>query len=365
MMLHTFLFVNAAAATAVTGMPSCEKKPETPLSKECKMFQEFEEKFEKEYEDDTKRLERYFVFLENLAEIEIMKLKDPSARYSHLTPLADMSYAEYSRRNNLHKQDTFDASVTPVLDELPLDDVPEKFDWIAKGGVNEVKDQGQCGSCWAFATVANIEGTFFNQGGKLYSLSEQELVSCDKTDQGCNGGLPSNAVKWLIAKHHGLELEKDYNYDGEDEPCTIDKSKERVFVNNWVQVHKGKEDQMAAALVKYGPLAIGINAMFMQFYFGGIANPPPMLCNPQQLDHGVTIVGYDEQDSQAYWIIRNSWGSGWGESGYYWIVRGSGACGLDQMVTTATETGTTPKLGEAENTKDSLEEMETISVITV
>jgi len=348
MMVNFLLFGGYGVAAAVTQMPNCNKKPETPLSKACQMFQEFEEKFEKKYEDDTKRLERYLVFLENLAEIEFMKLQDPSAKYSHLTPLADWSRGEYSARNNLHKQETFDASVTPVLEDINVDDAPKSFSWIEKGGVNAVKDQGQCGSCWSFATVANIEGTYFNQNGKLESLSEQELVSCDKTDNGCNGGLPSNAVKWLIAQKHGLELESEYKYDGRDEACSIDKSKERVFVYNWVQVNVGKEDEMAAALVKYGPLSIGINAMFMQFYFGGVANPPALLCDPKMLDHGVTIVGYNEESGQQYWIIRNSWGPGWGEKGYYWIVRGTGACGLDQMVTTATETGKTPKLGEGE-----------------
>ena len=93
------------------------------------------------------------------------------------------------------------------------DTLPTAFDWVSKGGVNAVKDQGQCGSCWSFATIANIEGVNFNENGGLISLSEQQLVDCDESDNGCDGGLPEQADKWLIATKNGLESEKDYPYE--------------------------------------------------------------------------------------------------------------------------------------------------------
>merc|ERR1712187_310413 len=129
--------------------------------------------------------------------------------------------------------------------------------------------------------------------------------------------------------------ESSYPYKGSNGQCKAAKATEQVFINNWTRISTD-EDQIAAALIKYGPLAIGINAGPMQFYFGGIANPWRILCNPKALDHGVALVGFGVQASKKYWIIRNSWGEAWGEGGYYRIIRGRGACGLNTMVTTAT-----------------------------
>jgi cysteine peptidase B len=226
---------------------------------------------------------------------------------------------------------------------LNTNDTPSSYDWRTKGAVTPVKNQGQCGSCWAFATVANIEGAGFVTTGKLLSLSEQELVACDRKtgDQGCQGGLPSNAYKDMIQQKLGLELETDYPYTGKDDKtCGATASKETAFITGWSPIPKD-EDQIAAALVKYGPLAIGIDALPMQLYSGGIMDVG-ILC-PPTLDHGVTIVGFDATATKPYWVIKNSWGQTWGEKGYLRIVKGKSACGLNQEVTTAT--GITIKSG--------------------
>jgi cathepsin F len=213
--------------------------------------------------------------------------------------------------------------------------LPESFDWRTQGAVTPVKNQGQCGSCWAFATVANIEGTNFLKTKQLTSLSEQELVDCDKTDHGCGGGLPTNAFAYLKANKLGEEGETDYAYTGENGKCKAAQPSEKVFVTDYGVVNGTDEDQLAAAVVKYGPLAIGINAGPMQWYHGGIADPFSFLCNPKSLDHGVAIVGFGVEDSKKYWIIKNSWGTVWGEQGYYRVIRGKGKCGLNTNVATS------------------------------
>merc|ERR1711918_1695 len=129
-----------------------------------------------------------------------------------------------------------------------------------------------------------------------------------------------------------MGAESTYPYTAADGPCHVQKADELVYISAWKQI-ASDEDQMAAALVQYGPLSIGINAGPMQFYFGGISNPWSIFCNPKRLDHGVLIVGYGEEGSKKYWIIKNSWGTGWGEKGYYRVVRGKGKCGLNTMVT--------------------------------
>merc|ERR1712203_929744 len=152
---------------------------------------------------------------------------------------------------------------------------------------------------------------------------------------GCQGGLPSNAFQFLISSKTGLEAESKYPYTARDGSCRVQKADELVFITSYKKISTD-EAQIAAALVQYGPLSIGINAGPMQFYRGGVAHPWKIFCNPKSLDHGVAIVGFGEDKGKKYWTIRNSWGETWGEKGYYRIVRGTGACGLNTMVATAT-----------------------------
>jgi len=298
------------------------------------MFKQFERAFNRTYESLEERAARLAVFAENLVHIEHLQLvEEGRATYSYLTPFADMSPEEFARRNGFRSSDWAPEEVLTV----DATDLPDSFDWRTQGAVNPVKNQEQCGSCWAFATVANIEGTAFVATKKLVSLSEQELVDCDKAtgDEGCSGGLPNNAFKDMIQNKIGLETESAYPYTAQNGKCQASSSKEVAFIGGWKAISTD-EDQIAAALMQYGPLAIGINAGPMQFYSGGISKPWKLLCNPKKLDHGVAIVGFGEESGVKYWTIRNSWGSSWGEKGYYRIIRGTGACGLNTMVSTAT-----------------------------
>jgi cathepsin F len=314
-------------------------------SEEEKLFKEFMQTTAKVYDSEEESIKRFGIFVENLGSIKQAQMADAGATYSHLSPFADWTMEEFGARNTLkaHLFDKENMAQAPLLD---VSDLPTSFDWREKGAVNPVKNQGGCGSCWAFSTVANIEGVNFLKTQQLLSLSEQELVDCDKKtgDQGCQGGLPSNAFKDMIENKIGLELESTYPYEGSDGRCKATQASEKVFISNWTMISTD-EDQIAAALIKYGPLSIGINAGPMQFYFGGIANPWKIFCNPKSLDHGVAIVGFGEQSGKKYWIIRNSWGPQWGEKGYYRIIRGKGACGLNTMVATSS-IGASDALGE-------------------
>ncbi|CAD7948823.1 unnamed protein product [Amoebophrya sp. A25] len=363
--------------------------------------------------EDSKRKA---IFADNLSRAARQNAMDKNwVPYGHLSPLADRKPNEVLNPNAGLTRPGHDEALLKTTMSAPLllkgrdaADVPASYSWLEKGYTNPVKNQGQCGSCWAFATSANVEGAALVELNELYSLSEQQLVDCDGKDNGCDGGLPEQADKWLIAKDVGLEREQAYPYKGEVGPCVQDPKRERIFVHSFVKI-SDMEDEMAAALMKYGPLSIGINANLMQMYMGGVAEPDPEACDPEELNHGVTLVAFGEDaavmgdpfaiknvissqlalqtqgavtlarkaagttkgarlgspidvtslmhpflvqkegSTKKWWKIRNSWGPEWGEDGHYRIIRGKGACGLNQMVTTATNIRKHPK--ESDMTK--------------
>ncbi|ELT97360.1 hypothetical protein CAPTEDRAFT_147978 [Capitella teleta] len=253
------------------------------------------------------------------------------------SPFADLTAEEF-RKNYLSPvwNVTHDPFLKPA--SIPIETPPDAFDWRDHDAVTPVKNQGSCGSCWAFSVTGNVEGQWAIQKKKLLSLSEQELVDCDKVDLGCNGGLPLQAYKEIM-RIGGLETEKDYPYEGKGDKCVFEKAEVEVNITGAVNI-SSNEDDMKAWLWKNGPISIGLNANAMQFYMGGVSHPFSFLCSPSSLDHGVLITGYGIKQGwmsdSPFWAIKNSWGESWGEKGYYLLYRGAGVCGVNQMPTSAT-----------------------------
>jgi cathepsin F len=305
-------------------------------------FEVFKTKFAKSYVSDEEHEYRLSVFKDNLRRARNHQELDPTALHG-ITQFSDMTPDEF-RRNHLGLKPLrfpSDANKAPIL---PTNDLPADFDWRDQGAVTPVKNQGSCGSCWSFSTTGALEGAHYLSTGKLETLSEQQLVDCDHEcdpeeagacDAGCNGGLMNTAFEYTL-KAGGLMREKDYPYTGIDKgTCKFDKNKIAASVRNFSLVSLD-EDQIAANLVKHGPLAVAINAVFMQTYMGGVSCP--FICS-KNLDHGVLLVGYGaagyspiRMKEKPYWIIKNSWGPNWGENGYYKICRGRNVCGVDSMV---------------------------------
>lgn len=206
------------------------------------------------------------------------------------------------------------------------------IDWRAKGGVTPVKDQGHCGSCWSFSTTGAMEGAHFVASGNLVSLSESNLVDCSWLNHGCNGGMMDLAFKY--AESYPLETEAEYPYVASTSifACKYKKSEGVVQVKSYVDVTPRSSEAFKAAL-QHGPISVAIEAdqsVFHQ-YTGGIITSDS--CGTS-LDHGVLTVGYGvDAKVGEYYIVKNSWTTGWGEAGYVRIAikDGAGICGIQSQ----------------------------------
>nr|AAD10337.1 cysteine proteinase precursor [Hordeum vulgare] len=210
------------------------------------------------------------------------------------------------------------------------DNLPPAVDWRQKGAVTAIKDQGQCGSCWAFSTIVAVEGINKIRTGKLVSLSEQELMDCDNVNnQGCDGGLMDYAFQFI--QKNGITTESNYPYQGEQGSC--DQAKENaqaVTIDGYEDVPANDESALQKAVAGQ-PVSVAIDAsgQDFQFYSEGVFTGE---CSTD-LDHGVAAVGYGAtRDGTKYWIVKNSWGEDWGEKGYIRMQRGvsqtEGLCGI-------------------------------------
>jgi C1A family cysteine protease len=208
--------------------------------------------------------------------------------------------------------------------------VPPNWDWRAQGAVSYVRNQGTCGACWAFTTVANIEGLYFNKNKRMKVLSEQQLLDCNTNNGGCSGGTLPLAFTY-VKNAKGIMLRNKYPYTGQQAGCRAGTDEQFGEIKGYVSPGMD-EIAIKNMIFNKGPVSAAINSAPLYYYRGGIYDPSQADCNPYGVNHGVTIVGYGSQDGVDYWIIKNSWGPNWGEKGYFRIRRGTGACGINRMV---------------------------------
>jgi cathepsin L len=213
--------------------------------------------------------------------------------------------------------------------------LPTAVDWRTKGAVTPIKNQGQCGSCWSFSTTGSVEGCHFLATKSLVSLSEQNLVDCSDAqgNQGCDGGLMDQAFQYIIATK-GIDTEASYPYTAEDGTCSYNAQNSGADISGYTDVNSGDEGDLQAKVAST-PTSVAIDASHnsFQFYTSGVYNEPD--CSTSQLDHGVLSVGYDHDSTGGdYWIVKNSWGTDWGQQGYIWMSRNANnQCGIATMAT--------------------------------
>jgi len=253
---------------------------------------------------------------------KIASLNEENGTSSHgVNQFTDMTQAEYRKRLGYKPNAArSEKNATPLSE----DNLADEVNWVTKGAVTPVKDQGQCGSCWAFSTTGAVEGAEFLATGALQSYSEQQLVDCSSSfgNEGCNGGLMDQAFEYI--EKNPLELESAYPYTARDGTCKYVKTKGVGKVVGYTDVPQNSVAQMKAALMKQ-PVAVAIEAdqAAFQTYTTGVLTKG---CGTS-LDHGVLAVGYGTENGVDYFLVKNSWSASWGDNGYIKIGQNN-VCGI-------------------------------------
>ncbi|KAF8563513.1 hypothetical protein P879_09702 [Paragonimus westermani] len=303
-----------------------------PYSQSTENARELYEQFKRDYrkvysnDDDEKR---FVIFKDNLVRAQMYQLHDQGTAEYGVTQFSDLTPEEFAAK-------FLGSRIDSQVEHVQLNDLkaaPEKVDWREKGAVGPVEDEGQCRSNWAFSIAGNIEGQWFRKTGQLFDLSKQQLIDCQLMGGGCND-VYSPATYLEIVKMGGLELAEDYPYVAKRQNCQMNPSKIVATIDGAV-ILEADERKQAAWLAENGPMSVGLNANYLQFYRSGISHPSETQCPPAEMNHAGLTVGYGVEDDVPYWIVKNSWGKSWGEEGYFRIYRGDGTCGIHHLATFA------------------------------
>ncbi|CAO2192840.1 unnamed protein product [Urochloa humidicola] len=313
-------------------------------------FQQWKAEYNKSYATAEEERHRFLVYASNVRYIESTNADAEAAgltyelgetAYTDLTNDEFMALYTLPPQSQLAADDDDDmAMITTRAGEVDgtghslvytnLSAAPASVDWRKKGAVTPVKNQGSCGSCWAFAAVAAVEGINKIRTGKLVSLSEQELVDCDTLDNGCKGGLHYRALQW-ITSNGGITTEKDYPYKAKQGKCDRSKLPHHAATISGVRRVATRNEASLQNAVVGQPVCVSIEAggNNFQHYKKGVYNGP---CGTK-LNHAVTVVGYGKEGKDKYWLVKNSWGPKWGDKGFIKMKKNiagkpEGLCGI-------------------------------------
>lgn len=290
-------------------------------------FQDFMKKYNKTYKTPEEMEKRFNIFKRSL---DVLSTHNFSATSIHtITQFSDWTQEEFQAYLTLKvpNQKWCQNMNLKFLEDVK---VAESLDWRSQGKVSPVKNQYQCGSCWAFSTTGFIESQILMKNQEAQTFSEQQLVDCDRDfDQGCNGGLQQFALHYV--QDNGIMADKYYSYHGTEDTCRYNKQLATTKVNN-VKCHENiGADEIKKYLNQVGPMAIALDASDMMYYSQGV-----LQCRTTALNHAVLLVGYGSENGQDFWIVKNSWGSRWAEDGYVRISQTEGRnCGIGMYVVSA------------------------------
>jgi len=311
----------------------------TPSKAVLEDWEAWKQQHGKSYPTNSQESFRMKVWMENRAVIEKHNKEfDEGVHTSQLglNEFSDLSSHEFFSMMNGYrpslKEEKNEANVTLSVRSLPHRSLPHSVDWRKKGAVTDVKYQGHCGSCWAFATAGAVEAANVVQAKrKLTSLSAQQLMDCVYHHDSCEtGGSREDAFDYI--KKHGIATAKSYPYMERFKRCHHPQHI-AARIKGFHMIQEGNEDELKHTVALRGPVTVAIDDRHYKFqhHTKGVYSEPS--CSSYDLHHAVLVVGYGRENNQDYWLIKNSWGKTWGENGYVKLARGKNMCGV------ATEAG--------------------------
>uniref|UniRef100_F6T6N4 Cathepsin L1 n=2 Tax=Ciona intestinalis TaxID=7719 RepID=F6T6N4_CIOIN len=304
------------------------------------LFQTWKNLWKKVYqtvEEEEQKMATWFNNWNKISEHNMQySLKQKSYRLE-MNEYGDLTSEEFSSMMNGYRNDirlkrksTGGSTYLNLLSFGSQIQLPTLVDWRKHGLVTPVKNQGQCGSCWSFSATGSLEGQHKKKTGKLVSLSEQNLIDCSTPEgnDGCNGGLMDQAFKYIKIQG-GIDTEAYYPYEAKDDTCRFNITDSGATDTGFVDIKSGDEEMLKEAAATVGPISVAIDASHtsFQFYSNGVYSETA--CSSTMLDHGVLVVGYGTENGKDYWLVKNSWGEGWGEAGYIKMSRNAdNQCGI-------------------------------------
>jgi len=293
-------------------------------------FDDFQDRFNRTYLDESEKAFRYSVFAANMKRVEELNARPGATWVAGVTKFSDLTPAEFRRAVGLWTKkpegmEPFNSRAAEIVV-----DAPDTIDWRKKNAVTRVKNQASCGSCWAFSATGVLESATAIKTGKLVELSEQNLVDCSGEfgNMGCGGGMPSWALSY-VKYNKGQDTEESYPYTGYDGSCQFSSSSVGATVLDVVNITQGDETGLKTALGTVGPVSVCFDVSNdLANYHSGVYSSDECSSDPMQVNHAVLAVGYDTTASTPYLIVKNSWGEDFGINGYFWIEYGKNMCGI-------------------------------------
>lgn len=307
-------------------------------------WENFKAKYKKNYDSTSEHDQRRSVFIKNMKLIETHNDEQALGLYTYslgVNKFADLTTEEFKEfytgvlPNMYANVSETDPSLgDSSTQEVPRYRVPKSLDWRKKGYVTPVKHQRTCGSCWAFSAVVTIEGAWRKSKGRLVSFSEQQVLDCAPSweNKGCEGGWTSKALGYV--KSRGIATERSYPYiRKKHSSCMYKKAKKAAYISNYYRVAPKTERALKTAVAKKGPISVTMHTEVEKWQFynkhSGIFSSRSCSSDPKDVTHAVAVVGYGSKRGKDYWLIKNSWGKGWGKGGYMWLSRNNkNHCGI-------------------------------------